>query len=167
MIFKQYYHQLVNYCFTIVKDRDDAEDIVQQTFTAFWQKRDQIEIQTSAKAYLFKSVYHAGLNKIKQNNVRTTYANDVRYTTPSFSDTQGEHYDLKQKMEESIDKLPEQCGKIFRMSRFDELKYQEIADRLGISVKTVENQMGKALKLMREMLKDYLVLIIVFLSEIC
>lgn len=165
MLFKQYYQPLVNYCFTIVKDRNDAEDIVQQTFTQLWQKREELQIETSAKAYLYRAVHNAGLNKLRQNAVRTSYANDVRYTSDLHSAETAEPHDLKERIAAAIEQLPEQCGKIFKMSRFEEMKYQEIANALGLSVKTVENQMGKALKVLRETLKDYLVIVLLFLNE--
>lgn len=164
MLFKQYYQPLVNYCFTLVKDRADAEDIVQHVFSNLWQKKNELDIQISVKAYLYRSVYNAGLNRIKQNAVRASYASDARYVMASESVETGEHNELKEKISQAIEQLPEQCAKIFKMSRFDEMKYQEIADALNISVKTVENQMGKALKILREQLKDYLTIILIVLG---
>jgi RNA polymerase sigma-70 factor (ECF subfamily) len=167
MLFKQYYQPLVNYCFTLVKDRDDAEDIVQQTFASIWQKKEELDIQTSVKSYLYRAVHNAGLNKIKQNKVRASYASDAQYTMSMYTTHEpAEPDELKEKISAAIDQLPEQCGKIFRMSRFEEMKYQEIADTLGLSVKTVENQMGKALKILRETLKDHLVVVLIFLNEL-
>jgi len=77
-----------------------------------------------------------------------------------FNNEEVQYKELQKKINSSIDGLPEQCAKIFKMSRFEYLKYQEIADRLNISVKTVENQMGKALKILRENMKEYLVVVL-------
>ncbi len=163
MTFKQYYQPLVNYSHTILKDMDEAEDIVQQSFVTIWQKQGELQIETSLKSYLYRAVYNASLNRIKQQKVRQNYAYEVQAvsTYPTFE--LGQHKELETKIEWALTQLPEQCAKVFKMSRQSQLKYQEIANELGISIKTVENHMGKALKLMREMLKDYLPLLIIFL----
>lgn len=167
MIFNQYYHPLVQYGNTFMKDLDEAEDVVQQVFVSVWEKRESTEIHTSLRALLYKAVHNACLNRIKQQKVRRDYVQSevhVRQEASAFDHLQEK--ELKQKIEDAVSLLPEQCAKIFRMSRFEQLKYQEIADQLGLSVKTVENQMGKALKLMRESLKEYLPVFIFFLALI-
>jgi RNA polymerase sigma-70 factor, ECF subfamily len=163
MLFNQYYKPLVNYSFTLLKDTGEAEDIVQQVYINVWQKRDELDIHTSPRAFLYKSVYNASLNRIKQNNVRNAYAADAKVTAPIADEADTVvAKELKQKIDFAIEQLPEQCGKIFKMSRYGNLKYQEIANELGISVKTVENQMGKALKTLRVTLKEYMPLLILF-----
>ena len=165
-IFKTYYNTLAGYGKTIVKDPDEAEDIVQQVFISVWEKRSTIEIHTSFRAMLYRAVYNSCLNRIKHNEVKRNYAREIQLTSSSsFSQEDVQHKELQKKINDAIDQLPEQCGKIFKMSRFDYLKYQEIADKMGLSVKTVENQMGKALKLLRENMKDYLVLFIIVLLK--
>jgi RNA polymerase sigma-70 factor, ECF subfamily len=160
-LFKSYYGALVGYGGTIVKDADEAEDIVQQVFISVWEKRSSIEIHTSFRAMLYKAVYNSCLNRIKHNEVKRSYAREIKLSSSSsFSPADVQHKELQKKINDAIDQLPDQCAKIFKMSRFDYLKYQEIADKMGLSVKTVENQMGKALKLLRETMKDYLVLLI-------
>lgn len=163
MLFNQYYKPLVNYSFTLLKDTGEAEDIVQQVYINVWQKRDELDIHTSPRAFLYKSVYNASLNRIKQNAVRASYSADAKQTA-AVADTADAVVakELKQKIDVAIDQLPEQCGKIFKMSRYGNLKYQEIANELGISIKTVENQMGKALKTLRITLKEYMPLLILF-----
>jgi len=163
MLFNQYYKPLVNYSFTLLKDTGEAEDVVQQVYISMWQKREEIGIHSSPRAFLYKSVYNASLNRIKQNNVRTAFADDVRQTaTEAYAADTLVAKELKQKIDAAIDQLPEQCGKIFKMSRYENLKYQQIADAMGLSVKTVENQMGKALKILRTELKEYMPLLILF-----
>lgn len=166
-IFHAYYKALVHYAKTILKDMDDSEDIVQQVFVSVWENRLKIEIHTSLRALLYKSVHNACLNKIKQQQVRSVYAKEVIQLHNEQGITQDtiQQKELQHKIEAAMDMMPEQCAKIFKMSRFEQMKYQEIADALNLSVKTIENQMGKALKIMREQLKEYLPLLIMILSQ--
>ena len=151
------YVPVLQYCATMVRDMDEAKDIVQQGFVSLWQKKDSIAIHTSARAYLYKTVYNASLDYLKHEKVKAKYESDAAHNDPgpAFPD-KAEENDLHQKIEAAISQLPEGCSRIFRMSKYERLKYREIADALNISEKTVENQMGKALKLLRESLKDYL-----------
>lgn len=166
MVFNDFYTPLVNYSNTIVKNQNDAEDIVQQLFITVWQKRSDLEKVDSLRNYLYRSVYNASLNRVKQQAVRTNYAKEQMRVVSDKYETNIVHKELQQKINEAIEKLPEQCAKVFKLSRFNEMKYQEIADELNISVKTVENHMGKALKLMRELLKDYLPVILILLYQL-
>lgn len=163
MIFNQYYQPLVQYGNTFMKDIDEAEDVVQQVFVSVWEKRESTDIHTSLRALLYRAVHNACLNRIKQQKIRRDFAqSEVQQQSEASVSDPLQEKELKQKIEDAITLLPEQCAKIFRMSRFEQLKYQEIADQLGLSVKTIENQMGKALKLMRENLKEYLPALIFF-----
>ena len=167
MVFRDYYKPLVRYGNTYLKDSDEAEDIVQQVFVSLWEKRDQLDIHTSIRSILYKSVQNACLNKIKHLKVRTSYAEELKATavyTDSSDSVQAT--ELNERIQLAMENMPEQCSRIFKMSRFEQLRYQEIADQLGLSVKTIENQMGKALKIVREELKDYLPLLILFFSQI-
>jgi RNA polymerase sigma-70 factor, ECF subfamily len=163
MTFKQYYKPLVHYSNTILRDMDEAEDIVQQSFITIWQKQAELQIETSLKSYLYKAVYNASLNRVKQQKVRQNYANELQAVSAYPTAEVSHQKELETKIEWALSQLPEQCAKVFKMSRYDQLKYQAIANELNISIKTVENHVGKALKLMREMLKDYLPLLIIFL----
>lgn len=166
-IFNAYYKALVGYANTMLNDIDEAEDRVQQVYIMLWEKRTVIEIHTSLRAFLYKAVHNACLNKIKQQKVRSEYAKVIQLNNNSdYQYEKLEEKELQKKIEYAIDLLPEQCSKIFKMSRFEQLKYQEIADQLGLSIKTIENQMGKALKILREQLKEYLPLLIICLTKI-
>lgn len=165
-VFMQYYASLVNYSNSLVKDPDEAEDIVQQVFVNIWQKREAIDIHSSEKAFLYRSVYNASLNRLKQQAVRNSYARDAQFVNASqVAHTDTSSKELQQQIDKALEQLPEQCRRIFKMSRLEHMKYQQIADELGLSIKTVENQMGKALKLLRELLKDYLVLYIILFAS--
>ena len=158
-IFKSNFKNLHAYAYTIIKDDIMAEEIVQNVFCRLWEKKAKVEIRTSLGAYLYRSVYHESLNYLKHLKVRSAYNSYAQSQSRNTSDKAEKKLlmaDLENKLNQALSELPEQCRTIFQMSRFEELKYQEIADRLGLSVKTIENQMGKALKLLRLKLVDFL-----------
>jgi RNA polymerase sigma-70 factor (ECF subfamily) len=166
LLFNQYARHLVRYAATIVKDPDEAEDIVQQLFVSIWAKKEQLEVNTSLKSYLYRSTHNSSLNKLKQQAVKESYATYFTYVSDGVTagtEAQMEGKETDAAIRQAIEELPEQCRIIFRMSRFEQLKYQQIADQMGLSVKTVENQMGKALKHMRLKLKDYITLLIIYI----
>lgn len=168
MLFKTYYEQLCRFALSFLRDPDDAEETVQAVFIGFWEKRQTIHVDTSLKAYLYRSVRNACLNEIKRVKVRKMHADSLMVEgepQSQPSDHLAIRQELEEKIQEALQALPEQCRLIFKMSRFEELKYQEIADQLNLSIKTVENQMGKALKIMRSQLKDYLPLITILIGR--
>ncbi len=163
-IFREYYQSLCNYANMITKDMDNAEEIVQNIFVKLWEKKDNITLDVSIKSYLYKAVYNAALNELKHRKVKENYLQ--MQTNSELTEQPISLHNLKE-LEKNIEKalmgLPEQCRLIFKMSRFEELKYREIANVLNISPKTVENQMGKALRLMRENLADYLTILFIII----
>lgn len=171
-VFKTHFKALHAYAFTFVQDSSVAEDMVQTVFIRLWEKAERLNVHRSLNAYLYRSVYHECLNYIKHQKVRATHETYVKHTGGRHSGDASENMELRElekKVSAALTALPEGCRTIFQMSRFESLKYQEIADKLGISVKTVENQMGKALKLLRIRLKDYLTLLLLiatFLNEV-
>ena len=160
-LFSEDYSSLLRYCRTIVQSSSDAEDIVQHAFVKLWQKLKHGKFtDVSARAYLYKSVYHAAIDFLRHERVKKRFeqTNLTKNESVANVDKVG-NSELQAKIEASISKLPEECGRIFRMNRFENMKYREIAAQLNIAEKTVENQMGKALKMLRIMLKDYLPLL--------
>lgn len=167
MIFKTHYQSLCNYAFTFLQDRDEAEETVQSTFLTIWEKRKSIQIQTSLKSYLYRAVRNTCLNAIKHSKIKQKHVEEVMFTSEQSHEGVAQSVissELDQKIGTALMALPEQCRLIFKLSRFEDLKYSEIADQLNISVKTVENQMGKALKIMREQLKEYLPILIILMN---
>ncbi|HLL43886.1 MAG TPA: RNA polymerase sigma-70 factor [Segetibacter sp.] len=168
-VFKTHFKALHSYAYTILKDDAIAEEMVQNVFFKLWEKKEQLDIQTSLKAYLYKAVYHESLNYLKHQKVKSVHQAYAMHSTAHTSNLaekkllQGE---LENKLQMAMNDLPEQCRTIFQLSRFEELKYREIADTLGLSVKTVENQMGKALKILRSKLVEFLPTIIAFINVI-
>ena len=148
------------------RQSSEEEEMVQQVFFKLWERNENLSLTGSVSAYLYRAVHNESLNYIKHQKVRSNHQLHIAYSMknevehPAKEILSGE---LEKKIHSALNELPEQCRTIFQMSRFDELKYREIADKLGISVKTVENQMGKALKLLREKLVDFLVLILLFI----
>lgn len=167
VVFREYYASLCRYASMWMRDADEAEEIVQAVFVRLWEKQQQISIDTSLKSYLYRSVYHESLNTIRKTKVREQYLHmNKQEEEVSHPEDRASVKDLQGRIEEALGQLPEQCGLIFRMSRFQDLKYREIADILNISVKTVENQMGKALKLMRHNLADFLTVLLIIIHFI-
>lgn len=165
-IFEAYYEALVRYAHTILRDMDEAEDVVQGVFIRTWQGRERLDESVLLRSLLYKSVQNGCLNHLKHLKVRAIHAKAVERDGELTTHEDGlVTSELQMRIDEALSHLPEQCGRIFKMSRFEDLKYQEIADRLGLSVKTVENQMGKALKILRVELRDYLPLVLIFLSR--
>jgi len=168
MIFKTYYKPLCHYAYSFLNDKNEAEEVVQTTFIKIWEKKNELSVQSSLKAYLYSMVRNGCLNVIKHEKVKQLHAKWHVQETERSRDLVEEKVlsnDLESKIYLAMKALPEQCRLVFQLSRFEELKYQEIADQLQISVKTVENQMGKALKIMRTQLKEYLPLYVLFLNN--
>ncbi|RZM19707.1 MAG: RNA polymerase sigma-70 factor [Pedobacter sp.] len=161
-IFKAHYNALHAYAQTMLRDEIMAEEIVQGLFLKLWEKKENLAEQVSVKAYLYKCVYHDCLNHIRHQKVQTRYTAYAALHQDHLTATasaRAELSELQQHIDKALNDLPQQCRTVFQMSRFEELKYREIAEQLNISVKTVETQMGKALKLLRSKLADFLPLI--------
>ena len=159
-LFDRYYEGLLNYAGRIVRETELAYDLVQETFCKLYEDHANLNIHLSIKSYLYKSVYNSCLNEIKHQKVVSNYA-DRELLDFYFSEAElallGE--DINNALREAINKLPERCREVFMLSKMEELSNKEIAERLGISVKTVEIQMTKALSRLRKELEWLLSLI--------
>ena len=158
-VFRRWYEPLCHYAARLTDDdMDEAEDLAQQVFVKLWEQRDRLDIAWSLKAYLYKAVHNAALNRLRAANTRSKY---LDYNAAQLENTPIQPDDnareLTERLQKALDMLPPQCRHVFELSRFEDLKYREIADQLGISIKTVETQMGKALRLLRFQLTDYLI----------
>lgn len=168
MVFRTYYQPLCRYAYTFLNDRDEAEEVVQAAFIAVWDKRQKLSIEASLKSYLFRMVRNSCLNVIKHNKVRQLYAAESLSFGEPVAETTSQSIlavELEKKISDSLNDLPDQCRLVFQLSRFEELKYAEIAAQLNISLKTVENHMGKALKILRTKLKDYLPVFLLLMNQ--
>lgn len=145
--FKKWYKPLCLFALRYTGQVDDAEDIVQQAFADVWDKNRTGTIITNLKAYLFQTVRNRSLLFISHSNQTVELLPEI----DDFSEEEQIHCaERDTRLWEAIDKLPPKRKRIFLLSKRDGLKYQEIAEQLQLSVKTVENQMGKALKTLRE-----------------
>jgi RNA polymerase sigma-70 factor (ECF subfamily) len=152
-LFRSYYTPLLNFGTSVLKDRDAAEEIVQELFYIIWRDREKLIITTSLKGYLFRSVYNRAMHHLDHIKVVRKHAaeTDTGSSTDSNDPLEIMRYrELNSRVAKILDNLPERCAQIFCMSRFEGLKYNEIASQLAISVKTVEANMGRALKEFRK-----------------
>jgi RNA polymerase sigma-70 factor, ECF subfamily len=156
-LFRKFYRPLAAYAFRFVRDLPTAENMVQDVFLKLWQNRSEIIITTSLEHYLFRSVRNHSLNQLDKAKVRSDY---LRMQPEQDADN-GDYsayfpeIGLLNKIETAIGALPEKRQEIFRLAREEGLKYREIADKLNLSVKTVEAQMTLALRQLRESLKEF------------
>lgn len=144
---------------------DEARDIVQNVFVAIYDKRGMLPINTSIKSYLYKSVHHACINHLKQIKIHHHHHDHLKYQLP-LSDNEDTMVmtELEEKIWATVQSLPEQCRKIFEMNRFEGKRNSEIAGILGISIRTVETQISKALKVLRENLINFLVTLLLLFT---
>jgi RNA polymerase sigma-70 factor (family 1) len=168
LLFKSQYEFLCRRAYSLLNDMDEAEETVQHVFITIWEKRNEMQVTESINAYLSRAVRNAALNRIKHMNVRLKYSREQQILmeeNPPLTEISHEG-ELKSRISAAIESLPDQCRLIFKLSRFEEMKYAEIAEQLGLSIKTVENQMGKALKVLREKLQDYMILIFILMQQL-
>lgn len=170
-LFQQLQPRLFAFCCKYVDDRELARDFVQECFISLWENYGSVE--SSFESYLFTAVRNRCLSHFRHQQTHADYEMSVRLRIkeiefhPEMPDPLTEMYlkDIHELLQQSIAKLPEKCRMIFVMSRYQGMKNQEIADTLGISVRTVEAQIYNALKFLKEELRDYAPLLLLFLPS--
>jgi RNA polymerase sigma-70 factor, ECF subfamily len=168
LLFRKYYIRLCCFANKFIADQVESEEIVQEVFLNIWNKRDRLKLNHEIQPYLFKSIQNLCFNFISHKKVANKYYSVIEIVyknqVEEFNSYESVLYtELQSKVDQAIDSLPEQCRNIFQMSRQDGLKYSEIAEKLGISIKTVETQMSRALSKLKIELKDYLMVILISL----
>ena len=161
-LFEKYYAPLCAYLRSYTPDFDSAEELAQTTFVKFWNKREEIEVHTSVKSYLFKMGYHSFLKTIRQKNKHTNLLEELKYKAIEEEEQRPEN-DLQaatERLKKIIETLPPRCQQVLTL-KMQGLKYQEIADKLNISIKTVEAQMRIGFIKIRDEFKDGLILWII------
>jgi RNA polymerase sigma-70 factor, ECF subfamily len=157
-LFREHYAALVRFGEGLLRSRELAEDTVQEVLLNLWKQRETVRVDDSVKAYLFRAVRNRALNHIRNERVRREAVPQiVRETREAAGADAGlVETELEAAVRAAIAELPPRCREVFELSRVRGLKYAEIAEALGISIKTVETQMGRALKSLRERLGDIL-----------
>ena len=157
-IFRQWYAPLVATTTALLRDRGPAEEVIQDVLLELWRRRESITFETSLRAYLFQAARNRALNYLRRQRVEARGESTIAagMPTPEAADSEARAAELNIAIQSAIADLPDRCREVFELSRIRGLKYSEIATELGISVKTVEAQMGKALRVMREKLAPWL-----------
>lgn len=167
-LFREYFKPLTAFAKKYLNDIDLAKEIVHEAFLKLWEKRTEVDTSKSVKSYLYTTVYNRSLNYIRDNKKFDRTEGKTELLERSENWDQTNHMiaaEIEAKITQTLDSLPEKCRQIFVMSRYEEMKYKEIAEKLEISIKTVETQMSKALKALRNNLVEYMtVLLLFFLS---
>lgn len=166
-IFQEYYQPLCHLSIQYLEDEDEAKGVVQEAFVKLWEIRQNLDPDSNIRNFLFTLVKNSCLNLLKRRQILLRHHEKIRMMEMHFhyeslarmGDDYLEFNELKEKIDITIRKLPEHCRLVFEMSRFEELKNREIAEKLGVTQKTVEAHLTKALKILRKELKDYLPLI--------
>ncbi|RIH67030.1 RNA polymerase sigma-70 factor [Mariniphaga sediminis] len=169
--FERYYSDLCNLVNIYINDSVISEEIVQDMYIYFWEKKEKIAIESSVKSYLYRATKNKSLNYIRNEKVQLSIREKLSKVTEHSAELPDSIMDasqLREIIEQSINSLPEKCREVYILGKEKSLSYKEIAEELGISAKTVENQMGKALKKLRELLepyyKDIFIFFLVFLT---
>jgi RNA polymerase sigma-70 factor (family 1) len=150
-LFRDHYNELSNYAFSILRSREDAEDIVQDVYVKLWQNTPSVIETPQAKFYLLTAIRNNCISLLrKQSGKRFVQPEDVHLQAPVVEVSREPAKDIDSLVGQALSLLPPQCLVVFKMSRFGKLTYAQIATELGISPKTVENQVGKALRIMRD-----------------
>ncbi|WP_426582179.1 RNA polymerase sigma-70 factor [Mucilaginibacter sp. R-33] len=167
-IYNRYWLKLYSAAYKRVKERETAQEIVQDFFTSFWINREQVKIQTSLQGYLFTSIKYLVLNYKRAEAVRNSYAEILLMVNNSFDNSTEENYyykELLERVETEVNQLPPKCRNVFELSRKQYKTNKEIAQLMGISEKTVENHLTKALRYLRVNLNSLLLLTFLFLRK--
>jgi len=162
-IFNAFYKDLVIFASRFTHDLNIAEEIVQDTFVKLWEEHESIKVTVSLKAYLLKIVQNKCIDWYRHKKIMQTHNNIVMENSPQLiydTDSYILHSELQEQIEAVLGILPEEISEVFRMNRNKGLRYHEIADLLGVSVRTIEVRIGKALHMLRNHLKEYFIVII-------
>ena len=171
LLFKRLYPGLMFYANRFL-DEDEAEDVVQDVFVELWKRRDSMEIGEQIQAFLYRAVYTRSLNVLKHRNIESGYIaiveeinqKRVEFYQPDNNEVirRIEDRELRKEIHDAINELPDKCKEVFKLSYLHDMKNREIADAMGVSLRTIEAHMYKALKYLRGRLDHLIFLFILF-----
>jgi RNA polymerase sigma-19 factor, ECF subfamily len=154
-LFRMYYAALVAFAAGIVGSTDAAEDVTQEVFVAVWRRRAEMPPEAVSRAYLYKAVRHRALNAVRHDRIARDAAEPVEHLYVASADEGLMQGELEAAVKAAISRLPDRSRLMFTLSRDEGLTYAEIASVTGVSVKTVETQMGRALRALRHSLAGF------------
>lgn len=155
-LFREHHPHCLAFAIHYTGDPYEAEEVVQLVFSQLWEKRESIMINGSERSYLFTAIRNTAISQWRKQNVRAEKELSFGRMQDDIVHLSVQARELEQKLQLALEKLPERCREVFLLSRKEQLKYAEIATVMNISIKTVENQMGKALKILHQELREYL-----------
>jgi RNA polymerase sigma-70 factor (family 1) len=158
-LFKAHYEKLCLFAARFTDDVHTAEEIVSDAYAVIWEKKETLLISISFRSYIYKMVQNRCMNHIKHRKIEKEYIDYIvtRHLPEDDPDHVQKEREIERRVTQAVESLPDRCRQIFKMSRYDNLKYWEIALRLNLSPKTVERQMVIALEKLRRQLRDVLV----------
>ncbi len=167
-IFHQFFTLVYQKIYRIIRQKELSEDLSQEVFLKLWRKRTELVIHQSLEGYLAMMAYHEAVGHLrnKVRELQTVHSGERTENLSSDSHLEIESKDLQDRIDQVINNLPPRCRSVFLLSRHEGKSYKEIGELMDISVKTVENQMGKALSTLRSSLKDLLTVWIIWLVDI-
>lgn len=173
-LFHKYYPKLLFYATRLVGD-EEAEDVVQDVFVELWRRRSYMEIGDQIQAFLYRATYTKALNVLKHRNIQEGYSmvieeinqKRVEFYQPDNNEViqRIENKELRAEIQKAINELPDKCKEVFKLSYLHDMKNKEIADVMGVSLRTVEAHMYKALKFLRNRLDSNRLLLFLFLID--
>ncbi|MDR0844606.1 MAG: RNA polymerase sigma-70 factor [Tannerella sp.] len=172
-LFRSYYKQLCAYSSMIIKNDQEAEDIVSSMFAKLWEKHGELDIKTSVESYMYSAVHRQSLNYLKHIQVEEQYWEEAQYQMKNDDLLSGEDSnnplsdiiakETNENIERAMNKLPPQCRQVFVLNKLEGLSYNEIAEELNISINTVRTQLTRGIHKMKKSLSKYLLLLLCFL----
>ena len=150
-LFERYYGRLCQYVYSLLMDKSDTEDIVQELFLNIWKNRERIEIKENVGGYLYKMAKHLALNHLRSK----VYFNNLSETQDqlSYEDDRVESEEFRITLYSCIDHLPDRCKEVLLLHRIKGLKQKEISEKLDVSIKTIKNQIWISLQKLRRCLE--------------
>lgn len=165
IIYKKYCKRLYKFGYSILKSQEETENLIQDVFLTLWENRHKVEKDSSVKSYVFAIAYNSAISILRKKARETTffeYLKSLQVVKEEPVNVELEYNELTKKLDEIVQALPQRQKEVYILHRGEGLKYNEIAVRMGISVNTIENHMGHALKTIREKLGDYSLIAILF-----